>query len=218
MIGEFATVWDHRALLLDGFSATVVISLLSAAASLVLGAALSMALMARRAPLAAASTILVDTMRCVPFLLFAYLIYYGLPSLGVRFTNWAAGLVALTIYHTAYMAELLRAAWRQLPAETIEAGRAYGFHGMGLFRRVILPPVVASALPALGNQVIQIIKDSAFLTIIAVTELTHAATAIQAQYFVPFASFVAAVGLYWVMCLAVEGAVRAAGARAAAWR
>ena len=218
MIGEFATVWDHRTLLLDGFVTTIVISLLAGAASLGLGAALSMALMARRTPVAAAATVLVDAMRCVPFLLFAYLIYYGLPSLGVRFTNWGAGLIALTIYHTAYMAELLRAAWRQLPAETIEAGRAYGFHGIGLFRRVILPPVVASALPALGNQVIQIIKDSAFLTIIAVTELTHAATAIQAQYFVPFASFVAAVGLYWVMCLAVEGAVRAAGTRAAAWR
>jgi len=167
---------------------------------------------------ATAATALVDAMRCVPFLLFAYLIYYGLPSLGLRLSNWSSGLAALVIYHMAYMAELLRGAWRQLPAETIEAGRAYGFHGLGLFRRIILPPVVFIALPALGNQVIQIIKDSAFLTIIAVTELTHAATAIQATYFVPFASFIAALLLYWVMCLAVEGLVGAMSARAAAWQ
>jgi polar amino acid transport system permease protein len=218
MIDEFGVVWQHRDLLLDGFFTTVLISILAGFASLILGALLSTALMSHRALVAATATSLVDAMRCVPFLLFAYLIYYGLPSLGLRFNNWSSGLAALVIYHTAYMAELLRGAWRELPVETIEAGRAYGFHGLGLFRRVILPPVVFTALPTLGNQVIQIIKDSAFLTIIAVTELTHAATAIQAQYFVPFASFIVAVVLYWIMCLAVEGLVGVVGARAQAWR
>jgi polar amino acid transport system permease protein len=218
MIGEFAVVWEQRDLLLDGFATTIFIAILAGVMALVLGALLSTALMSRRRPVAMLATALVDAMRCVPFLLFAYLIYYGLPSLGLRLSNWSSGLAALVIYHMAYMAELLRGAWRELPAETIEAGRAYGFHGLGLFRRVILPPVVFTALPSLGNQVIQIIKDSAFLTIIAVTELTHAATAIQATYFVPFASFIAALLLYWVLCLAVEALVGVMGARAAAWR
>ena len=83
---------------------------------------------------------------------------------------------------------------------------------------MILPPVLFAALPTLGNQVVQVIKDSAFLTIIAVQELTHAATAIQATFYVPFASFIVAVGLYWLLCLAVEGAVGMAGARAEARR
>ena len=218
MTGEFATVWVHRGLLLDGFMQTVLIAGLAGVAALVLGALLSTALMSPRVGVAWAATVLVDAMRCVPFLLFAYLIYYGVPSLGVRLSNWSAGLLALVVYHMAYMAELLRGAWRELPAETIEAGRAYGFHGLSLFRRIILPPVVLAALPTLGNQVIQIIKDSAFLTIIAVTELTHAATAIQAQYFVPFASFVVAILLYWLLCLAVEAMVGVVSTRAQAWR
>ena len=218
MTAEFAIVWQQRGLLLDGFTATALISVLATLASLGLGVPLSAALMSRRAWVAGAATTLVDAMRCLPFLLFAYLIYYGLPSLGLRLSSWTSGLAALAIYHTAYMAELLRGAWRQLPAEMIEAGRAYGFHGLGLFRRVILPPVVFTALPTLGNQVIQVIKDSAFLTIITVTELTHAATSIQATYFVPFAAFIAAVILYWIMCLVVEGLVGAAGTRAKAWR
>jgi len=218
VIGEFAIVWQQRSLLLDGFATTLTISLLAGVASLGLGALLSTVLMSPRLVVAGAATALVDAMRCVPFLLFAYLIYYGLPSLGLRLSNWSSGLAALVIYHTAYMAELLRGAWRELPAETIEAGRAYGFHGLGLFRRVILPPIASAALPTLGNQVIQIIKDSAFLTIIAVTELTHAATSIQASYFVPFASFLAAVLLYWLLCLAVEALVSVAGVRAQAWR
>ncbi len=216
MIGEFAVVWDQRALMLGGFVNTLGIAVLASAGALVLGALLSTGLMSRRAAVAGAATALVDAMRCVPFLLFAYLIYYGLPSLGLRLSNCSSGLAALVIYHMAYMAELLRGAWRNLPGETIEAGRAFGFHGFGLFRRVILPPVVFAALPTLGNQVIQVVKDSAFLTIIAVQELTHAATAIQATYYVPFASFIVAVGLYWVLCLAVEGVVAVAMVRAEA--
>ncbi len=218
MIEEFVIVWQQRALLLDGFLTTLLISALASAAALALGAMLSTGLMSRRPPVAWAARGLVDAMRCVPFLLFAYLIYYGLPSLGLQLDNWTSGLLALVVYHMAYMAELLRGAWLGLPAETIEAGRAFGFHGFGLFRRVILPPVVFAALPTLGNQVIQVVKDSAFLTIIAVQELTHAATAIQATYYVPFASFIAAVGLYWLLCLAVEGGVGLASRRAAVMR
>jgi polar amino acid transport system permease protein len=60
------------------------------------------------------------------------------------------------------------------------------------------------ATPLVGNQLIQIVKDSAFLTVIAVSELTHEMTGIQATYFIPFAAFVAAVLLYWCICLAIE--------------
>jgi polar amino acid transport system permease protein len=105
------------------------------------------------------------------------------------------------------MGELLRAAWTNLPKELIEAGHAFGFVGWGLFRRIILPPVLFSAIPMIGNQLIQIVKDSAFLTVIAVGELTHKATSLQTTYFVPFASFIAAVVLYWVTCVTIEGTI-----------
>ncbi len=83
-----------------------------------------------------------------------------------------------------------------------------GFHGWRLLTRIILPPVVLDAVPMLGNQMIQVIKDSAFLVIITVQELTYAANEIQATYYVPFASFVCAILFYWILCLGVEGGVR----------
>ena len=149
----------------------------------------------------------VDLMRCTPFLLLAYIVYYGLPSIGLRFDNWSAGLFALVIYNSAYMAEILRGAWSTQPREPIEAGLAFGYSGMRLFRRIVLPPLLLSAGPVIGNQAIQIIKDSAFLTIIALPELTHAASSIQSRHYVPFAAFIAAVLLYWALCLIVEAAV-----------
>jgi polar amino acid transport system permease protein len=214
MSQQFAIVWQARGLLIDGFLVTLWLTVLSAAASLVLGALLAMLLMSRNRLVAWVSALVVDAMRCVPFLLFAYIVYYGLPSIGLQFSNWTSGLFALIVYNTCYMAELLRGAWRGLPDEMIEAGHAFGFSGFGLVRRIILPPVIFAAIPLIGNQIIQIIKDTAFLTIIAVEELTHAATVIQATYFLPFAAFVSALLLYWVMCIGVEQLVGLVGARA----
>ena len=206
-MGEFNVVWQHRDLIIGGFENTLMIVALAAIGSLTLGALLTMPLMSRHRIIARVATVYVDAMRCVPFLLFVYLIYFGLPTLGITFDNWSSGVIALILYNTGYMGELLRAAWRNLPKELIEAGHAFGFVGWGLFRRIILPPVLFSALPLIGNQLIQIVKDSAFLTIIAVGELTHQATSLQTTYFVPFASFIAAVVLYWATCVTIESAV-----------
>lgn len=206
-MNEFAVVWQNRGMLITGFENTLIIVVIGAIGSLILGALLTIPLMSRKPAIKALATAYVDAMRCVPFLLFVYLIYYGLPSLGLRFDNWSTGIAALTLYNSAYMGELLRASWADLPKEQIEAGHAFGFSGWRLFRRIILPPVLFSALPLIGNQMIQIVKDSAFLTIIAVAELTHEATALQTTYFVPFASFLAAVVLYWVTCVAIESTV-----------
>lgn len=214
MTGEFAIVWAHRDRLLEGFANTLWLCVLATILALALASPVAIALMSRVSALRVATRGLVDGMRCVPFLLLAYIIYYGLPSLGIRFDNWTAGLCALVIYNTAYMAEILRGAWARLPAEHIDAAHAFGFSGWRLYRRIILPPVVFGCVPVLGNQIIQIIKDSAFLTIIAVPELTHEASAIQSLYYVPFAAFVTAVALYWIMCRAVEMGVAAVERRA----
>lgn len=218
MIHDFGLVWGERSLLLSGLANTVLLSALSGLVAMVLGALLSTLLMSRLRALALMARVFVDAMRCTPFLLFAYLIYYGLPSLGLRFDNWGAGLAALAIYHTAYMAEILRAAWAAQPRTPIEAGQAFGYTGLGLFRRIVLPPLLLSAGPVVGNQVIQVIKDSAFLTIIALPELTHAASSIQSRHYVPFAAFITAVLLYWALCLVVEAGVASVGRMADARR
>ena len=175
MTGSLAVLWAQRDLMLSGLLTTLAIAGCATVLAFCLGTAV-FALTLRSRVLGAGLTALIDTMRCVPFLLFLYLIYYGLPAWGITLGNVAAGVWALTLYNAAYVAELMRGAYRGLPREQIEAGRAVGLHGPRLVRRVILPPLIATAMPALGNQAIQIIKDSAFLLIITVQELTYAAT------------------------------------------
>jgi polar amino acid transport system permease protein len=211
-------LWEQRDALLSGFLTTLAISAVAALCAGLLGLVLFSLLISRVRAVAQALAWLTDLMRCVPFMLFCYMIYYGLPSFGIVIDNLTAGIVALTIYNAAYIAELLRGGYLALPREGIEAGHAFGFHGWRLLLRIILPPVLLASIPMLGNQMVQIIKDSAFLVIIAVQELTFTANEIQATYYVPFASFVCAMLLYWVLCLAVEAGVRVVLAMAEARR
>lgn len=214
-MSALAIVWHQRAMMLDGFGMTIEIVALAAVLALALGLVLFAVLaISRGGPAATAVGWLIDLLRCVPFMLFCYLVYYGLPYAGVLLSGFWAGVLSLAVYNAAYIAELLRGAWTALPRESIEAGSAFGFHGWRLVRHVILPPVALNAMPMLGNQMIQIIKDSAFLIIITVHELTYAANEIQATYYVPFAAFVVAIACYWLLCLAVEGGVGAMVRRA----
>jgi polar amino acid transport system permease protein len=211
-------LWEQRDALFSGFMTTVGIAIVAALCACSLGLVLFALRISKLRAVTLPLSWFIDLMRCVPFMLFCYLIYYGLPSYGIVVGNLTAGVIALTVYNGAYIAELLRGGYETLPREGIEAGHAFGFHGWRLLSRIVLPPVVLSSVPMLGNQMVQIIKDSAFLVIIAVQELTFAANEIQATYYVPFASFVCAMLLYWLLCLAVETGVRAVLALAEAKR
>jgi len=211
-------LWEQRDALLSGLLTTVAITAVAAVFAGILGLVMFALLISRARLIVRLLTWLIDLIRCVPFMLFCYMIYYALPSFGILIGNLTAGIVALTLYNAAYVAELLRGGYRALPREGIEAGEAFGFHGWRLLTRIILPPLLLTSAPMLGNQMIQIVKESAFLVIIAVQELTFAANEIQATYYVPFASFVCAMLLYWLICLAIESGVRTVLAMADARR
>ncbi|MCJ2065219.1 ABC transporter permease subunit [Methylobacterium sp. J-088] len=201
-------VWENRAVFLWGAGNTVSLVLGCLLLSLPLGVLGAVVLTEAAAPLRRLLAELVDLLRCVPFLLLAYVVYYGLPELGLRLDSWWAGLVSLTLYTTAYLAEIFRSAFRAVAKDDIEAAQAFGLSRSLLYRRIILPQVAITAAPMIGNQIITTIRDSALLMIITVQELTFAANFVSANHFTPFAPFAAAVGLYLLLSLVVEEGVR----------
>ena len=132
MIANFLIIWQQRDAVLAGLLNTVILLAVSGVASLVLGTLLTPMLMSQNKAVSRVAAVYVDAMRCAPFLLFVYLIYFGLPTLGIRMSNWSAGALALILYNAAYMGELLRGAWVELPASLIESGKAFGFRGFEL--------------------------------------------------------------------------------------
>src|ERR1700752_728414 len=125
MIHDFGIVWSERDLLLSGLGNTTILSVLSAAAALLIGFVLTPALMSKQRWLAGAVRGFVDGMGCVPFLLFAYIVYSGLRPPGTRQHNCTWAPAALPTNNAPYMAETRRGAGGAHPREPIEAGVAF---------------------------------------------------------------------------------------------
>jgi polar amino acid transport system permease protein len=208
MSRNFEVVLGQWPMYLTGLLNTIWLCAVAAVLSLLLATMLTVVMMHNHVVLRRTAQAAVDSIRCIPFLMLAYLAYYCLPTLGIRLSHWTVGLLTLIIYNTAYFAEILRGAWAHLPHEQEEAGRAFGYTRTKLFVRIIAPQVFLAAAPVLGNQTIILIKDSAFLMVITVPELTYMANHIQSTYFVVFETFAVAILLYWLLCTGVEAGVR----------
>lgn len=197
-------LWEQRDALMTGFNTTIGLFVLSSVLAALSGAAAVCLLEGKANPARRTLRAAMDTMRMLPFLIYAYLLYYGLPELGIRLDAWTAGLIALATYHAAYLAEILRGARAALPRGQTEAAAAHGMTRFQLMRRVVLPQLFLRSGPLLGNQLIICLKDSAFLTIITVKELTGAATAVQSTFFIPVQALLLALVAYWGVSLMVD--------------
>lgn len=205
---HFDVIWEQAPAFAIGWWNTIWICGIGTALSLTVGIALVLPMVSRNKAVRLPVQILVEGARSVPFLLLAYLVYYGLPTLGVTLNSWYTAILTITIYNAAYVAEILRSAWANLPLGQTEAARSFGFTGFKLLRRIILPQILIASAPVLGNQLIQVIRDSSFLSVITVPELTFTAKTVQADSFAPFESFVTVAVLYWALCLVVEYGVK----------
>ena len=203
-MNQWAIIWAEHDNFIAGLLATLELFIIAAVCGLFIGTLLCYFTEYQKRVLNNLIMGFVNLMRAVPFLILAYLLYYGLPELGISLDAWTAGLVALIIYHGAYFFEILRSQRRVFSNGYIEAAVVQGFSRYTIFRRIVLPNIFSSALPLLGNQLIICLKDTAFLSIITVQEITAAANSVQATYFIPFNAFIVAIALYWAISIVLE--------------
>lgn len=142
------------------------------------------------------------------------LIYFGIPSLGIDMSPETAAIVALTINTTAFNAEIWRSAFRSFPREQIEAALATGMTKPLLFRRIILPQIIVSSLPALINEMSLLLKSSPAVAVIGVVDLTRVTNRIAAVTYDALPSIIAACLLYMVMVGVMVWLQRVAESRA----
>lgn len=197
-----------------------VLSLQLVALALLLGLLLAlpvaMARLSRFAPISALAGGYVFVFRATPLLVQIFLIYYGLGQFEAVRTSilwpflrepfWCA-ILALTLNSAAYTAEIIRGGIRSVPFGQIEAARALGMSGPLLYRRVILPLAWRQALPAYGNEMIQMVQASSLASTITLLELTGVARAIAARTFQPVEAFVIAGAIYLLLNFALTRAV-----------
>lgn len=150
----------------------------------------------------------VSAMRGTPLLVQVFIVYYGLPSIGIEFSPITAGILALTLNVAAYMSESLRGSIQAVSQGQWLAGTSLGLTRTQTLRYVIGPQALRAAVPSLSNSLISLVKDTSLVSVIAVTELMLATKELISTTFQPFPLYLAAAGVYWVLSSSFEQAQR----------
>jgi cystine transport system permease protein len=189
--------------LLKGALYTIVLSLGGMFFGLLLGFALALMRLSALRVLSWTSRIYVSFFRGTPLLVQLFMIYYGLPQLGIQLDPLPAALVGFSLNMAAYVCEILRAAIGSIDRGQWEAAASIGMTRGQTLRRAILPQAARTALPPLGNSFISLVKDTALAATIQVPELFRQAQLITARTFEIFTMYLAAALIYWVLASAL---------------
>jgi polar amino acid transport system permease protein len=193
---HFAMTADDWAFLLSGALRTALYSIAGMAVGLAIGIGGAMARNSRHSTLRAVSGAYVEFVRNTPLLVQIFLIFFGLPSIGIRLSADVAAIVALTFNFGAYATEIVRAGIEAVPRGEIEAGQSLGLNAFELLRHVILLPALERVYPALISQFTLLMLGSSIVSAIGANELTSAANAIQSRTFRSFEVYALATCFY----------------------
>jgi len=209
---QFAPVLAAVPALLQGLLLTFKLSV----SAIVLGASVGLlAAMLRNMaprPLGWIVSIYVELIRNTPFLVQLYIIFFGLPSLGVRITAVEASILAMTINLGAYSTEIFRAGIESVHRSQIEAGLALALTRLQIFWHIVLVPAVARVWPSLVSQFILIMLTSSVCSFISVEELSGTAYTIQSETFRSFEVYIVVGLIYLVIALTLKTGLAALGA------
>jgi polar amino acid transport system permease protein len=193
--------------LLRGLGTTILLGLVSIGLSLVGGMLLAQARLYAPSWGQAPARTFIDVFRAIPLLVLLVVIYYALPFVGIRLSPFAAAAAALSLVASAYTAEIFRAGIEAIPRGQFEACSALGLGFFDTMRYVILPQAIRIVIPPITNNCVNVIKDTALASVVAMPDLLKQATQAQALTANPTPLIGAAVIyilLLWPMVRAVR--------------
>ena len=197
--------WINIRFLLQGLGITIEISVASIICSFIIGTLLGIIRYAKIKYLSAIVGFIIDLIRNLPLLLIIFFTYFGLPNIGVKPEIIPAAIMALTVFESSMVAEIVRSGINSIDYGQTEGALANGLTKWQALRLVVLPQAIKNMLPALVSQFISLVKDTSLATIIVLPELMYHAQIIYGQntnYIIPM--FVALAVLYFIVCYSLS--------------
>ncbi len=190
--------------LLQGAMYTVLFAAVSMVLGLILGFSVAVVRVTKVPVVSQIAAVYVSPFRGTPLLVQIFVLYYGLPSVGIEFTPVTAGILALTLNVAAYLSESMRGAILGIDKGQWEAGLSVGLTWGQTLWNIITPQALRLAVPSLSNSLISLIKDTSLISVITVTELMLATKEVIAETFQPLPLYLAAAGIYWLLSALFE--------------
>jgi His/Glu/Gln/Arg/opine family amino acid ABC transporter permease subunit len=191
-------------MLLRGLANTILFSLTAIVLGMMLAPAIALARLSKRRWLRWPATAFVEALRNTPFLIQAFLFFYGLAAFGIRVNATLAGILTLTAFGAANFSESLRGAILSVPKGQMESARAVGMSYGQAMRRIIFPQTWGYLIPSLTNQFTGLIKECSVLSVISVPEVAMMAQWVIGETFAPIEGYFMVSILYWGLTGAVS--------------
>ena len=196
---DWGALWDNIPLLLEGILVTLLASVASMAASLVLSIPLTLMRISGRW-LGVAAQLYIELFRNLPLLVLVLWVFTVLPLLtGLTLSPLLSGIVALTLNLTAFIAEIYRAGVTSIAAGQSHAALALGMTRLQLYKRIVLPQALMRVLPALGNMWVSLFKDTAILSVLGVGELMYNGRIAATDTYRPLEVFTGVAVIYYLL-------------------
>jgi His/Glu/Gln/Arg/opine family amino acid ABC transporter permease subunit len=200
-------------LLLQGAGLTLLLTVSALAIGIPMGLLLALGCVTQTGPLRGLITAYVEAVRGTPLLMQIYVIYFVLPSAGLRVGALEAGIAALGLNAAAYVSEIFRAGVQSIDTGQMEAARALGMDTLRAMRWVILPQTFRRVLPPLTNETVALLKDSSLVSVVALSELMRVGKELATGAGSPLTIYLLVALIYLAMTLPLTGLVRRLEAR-----
>ncbi|HSO47866.1 MAG TPA: amino acid ABC transporter permease [Rhizobiaceae bacterium] len=187
-------------LILSGLTTTLTLGFTCILIGFLAGIVLAMLRLYAAAPVRFVTIAYIDIFRSIPVLVLLFVVYYALPFAGLRLSSFASATTAISMVSAAYSAEIIRAGIEAIPVGQFEAARALGLHFSSTMRKVILPQAIRIVVPPLTSNSINVMKDTALASVVAMPDLLKQANQAQALAANPTPLIVAAV-IYLIILL-----------------
>ena len=194
--------------LLEGALRTLQITSLAVLLGLIIGTLVGMAKLSKYKILSYPAVVYVEFLRGTPLLVQIFIIYFGLPTIGINIPRYPSGIIALGINSGAYIAEIVRAGIQSIPKGQTEAAKSLGMTYWQTMRHIILPQAFRNILPALGNEFIALTKDSSLVSVIAIRELLRSGQIVISRTYQSFAVYIAVALIYFILTFTLSRIVR----------
>lgn len=202
---QFRDVFAAWESILEGVWITLLLSGLAMIGGLVIGIACAAARVYGPSWLRRIVGTYVEIIRNTPLLVQLFLIFFGLPSFGVRLDGLTAAIIALVINLGAYTTEIVRAGLEAVPKAQVEAGHSLGLSGLQVFRYVVMFPALKAMFPALASQFVLLMLATSVVSQISVEDLFHVASIVQSRTFRDFEVYTVIGVLYLGLAFAFRG-------------
>lgn len=191
-------------LALAGVTVTIPLAIISFILGLAIAVGIALMRISEHRVLSGIARAYISIIRGTPLLVQLFVIFYGLPSIGVLVDPWPSAVIALSLNVGGYAAEVIRAAILSVPKGQWEAAYTVGMGRTRTLTRVILPQAARVSVPPLSNTFISLVKDTSLTSLILVTELFRVAQQIAASSLKFMVVYLAAALVYWVICLVLS--------------